>query len=94
MNATTIKTAKPARRVQVFIKAAECLKTLAHPLRLRIIQLLLHGKHTVGDLAADCEIADNVGSDQLRLLQRCGFLPVSAKAANSTMALVSLISNS
>jgi ArsR family transcriptional regulator, zinc-responsive transcriptional repressor len=68
------KTAKPAGSVQSFTEAAECLKTLAHPVRLRIVQLLLHGRYTVGELAADCEIPDNVGSEHLRLLQRCGFL--------------------
>lgn len=66
--------AKPAGTVQDFAEAAECLRTLAHPVRLRIVQLLLKGRYTVGELAADCEIPDNVGSEHLRLLQRCGFL--------------------
>ena len=42
---------KPAGSVQDFAEAAECLKTLAHPVRLRIVQLLLHGRYTVGELA-------------------------------------------
>jgi DNA-binding transcriptional ArsR family regulator len=71
---TPKKPAKPAGTAQDFAEAAECLRTLAHPVRLRIIQLLLHGRYTVGELAADCEIPDNVGSEHLRLLQRCGFL--------------------
>lgn len=57
-----------------FAAAAECLKTLAHPVRLRIVQMLLHGRYTVGELASDCQTPDNVASDHLRLLQRCGFL--------------------
>jgi DNA-binding transcriptional ArsR family regulator len=65
---------KPAGSVQSFADAAECLKTLAHPVRLRVVQLLLHGRYTVGELAEDCEIPDNVASEHLRLLQRCGFL--------------------
>ena len=65
---------RPAGSVKDFAEAAECLKTLAHPVRLRIVQMLLHGRYTVGELAADCGIQDNVGSDHLRLLQRCGFL--------------------
>ena len=68
------KLSKPRGSVDDFAQAAECLKTLAHPVRLRIVQLLLHGRYTVGELAADCEIQDNVGSEHLRLLQRCGFL--------------------
>jgi hypothetical protein len=31
--------------------AAECLRTLAHPHRLRMVQMMLHGKYTVGELA-------------------------------------------
>ena len=65
---------KPIGSVAAFVDAAECLKSLAHPVRLRIIQLLLHGRYTVGELAEDCQIPDNVASEHLRLLQRCGFL--------------------
>jgi DNA-binding transcriptional ArsR family regulator len=65
---------KPHGSVEDFVDAAECLRTLAHPVRLRIVQLLLHGRYTVGELAEDCGIQDNVGSEHLRLLQRCGFL--------------------
>ena len=71
---TTSSTTKPKGSVSAFAPAAECLKTLAHPVRLRIVQLLLHGRFTVGELAEDCEIPDNVASEHLRLLQRCGFL--------------------
>ena len=55
-------------------EAAECLKTLAHPVRLRMVQQLLRGRYTVGELAADCGIPENVASENLRLMQRCGFL--------------------
>lgn len=72
--AITPEATRPFGSVHEFAEAAECLKTLAHPVRLRIVQLLLHGRYTVGELAADCEIPDNVGSEHLRLLQRCGFL--------------------
>ena len=67
------KQTKPAGDVQAFAEAAECLKTLAHPVRLRMVQLLLHGRYTVGELAEDCGVPDNVASEHLRLMQRCGF---------------------
>ena len=70
----TNEPAKPRGSVVDFVQAAECLKAIAHPVRLRVIQMLLHGRYTVGELAADCGIPDNVGSEHLRLLQRCGFL--------------------
>ena len=71
MAAQTVK--KPVGDPQAFAQAAECLKTLAHPARLRIVELLLHGRYTVGELAEDCGIPDNVASEHLRLMQRCGF---------------------
>lgn len=64
---------KPVADADALVKAAECLKTLAHPVRIRIVQLLLHGRYTVGELAEDCGIPDNVASEHLRLMQRCGF---------------------
>ena len=48
-------------------KAAECLKVLAHPVRIRMVQLLLHGRYTVGEIAEDCDIAENLASEHLRL---------------------------
>ena len=60
-------------------RAAECLKTLAHPHRLRMVQLLLRGRYTVGELAEACDIRSHMASEHLRLMQRCGFL-VSEKA--------------
>lgn len=55
-------------------QAAECLKTLAHPHRLRIIQMLLQGRYTVGELATACSIPSHMASEHLRLMQRSGFL--------------------
>ena len=55
-------------------RAAECLKVLAHPHRLRIVQMLLRGRYSVGDLAEACEIPSHMASEHLRLMQRCGFL--------------------
>jgi DNA-binding transcriptional ArsR family regulator len=55
-------------------QAAECLGILAHPHRLRIVQMLLAGEYTVGELADTCKIAPHMASEHLRLMQRCGFL--------------------
>lgn len=55
-------------------QAAECLKILAHPHRLRIVQILLRKRYTVGELAEACEIPSHMASEHLRLMQRCGFL--------------------
>ena len=55
-------------------QAAECLRTLAHPHRLRMVQMLLAGRYAVGELAEACEIPSHMASEHLRLMQRCGFL--------------------
>src|SRR5579872_5299182 len=55
-------------------QAAECLKTLAHPHRLRMVQMLLRGRYTVGELAEACGIPSHMASEHLRLMQRCRFL--------------------
>jgi DNA-binding transcriptional ArsR family regulator len=71
------RTPSPRRRSldpQGLEQAAECLKTLAHPHRLRIIEMLLHGRYTVGELAEACEIPSHMASEHLRLMQRCRFL--------------------
>ncbi|MFO0901589.1 MAG: metalloregulator ArsR/SmtB family transcription factor [Pirellulales bacterium] len=55
-------------------QAAECLRTLAHPHRLRMVQMMLQGRFTVGELADACGIPSPMASEHLRLMQRCGFL--------------------
>jgi DNA-binding transcriptional ArsR family regulator len=66
--------AKPLTSLQALAEAAECLKTLAHPHRLRMIQILLGGRYTVGELAEACGIPSHMASEHLRLMQRSGFL--------------------
>jgi DNA-binding transcriptional ArsR family regulator len=61
-------------RFEALEQAAECLKALAHPQRLRIVQILLRGRYTVGEIADACEIPSHMASEHLRLMQRCGFL--------------------
>jgi len=72
------KTVRPSRltSLECLGEAAECLRTLAHPHRLRIVQMLLAGRYTVGELAEACGIPSHMASEHLRLMQRCGFLNV------------------
>jgi len=70
------KTPKPPRltTLDALAEAAECLKTLAHPHRLRMVQMLLRGRYTVGELAEACGIPSHMASEHLRLMQRCSLL--------------------
>ena len=71
-----MKTAKLPRftSLDALEQAAECLKTLAHPHRLRMVQMLLQGRYTVGELAEACGIPSHMASEHLRLMQRCSLL--------------------
>lgn len=55
-------------------QAAECLRVLAHPHRLRMVQMLLMGRYSVGELAKACDLPTPMASEHLRLMQRCGFM--------------------
>lgn len=69
--------------------AAECLKALAHPHRLQIVQLLLAGEQfSVNEIAEHCDLNQPTTSDHLRLMQRCGFL-TSQKAGRTVYYSVS-----
>ena len=69
-----------ARRTRELARAAleraesRAWDLMAHPARLRMVQLLLAGRYTVGELAAACDVASHVASEHLRLLERCGLL--------------------
>ena len=65
--------------IEALGQAAECLRTLAHAHRLRMVQMLLQGRYTVGELAEACEIPSHMASEHLRLMQRSGFLAAEKK---------------
>lgn len=54
--------------------ASECLKTLAHPHRLRMVQMLLHAEYSVGELAEACEIPSHMASEHLGKMRDRGLL--------------------
>lgn len=70
----TTKTKLKLTDLEALADAADCLRTLAHPHRLRMVQMLLQGRFAVGDLAEACGIPSHMASEHLRLMQRCGFL--------------------
>jgi ArsR family transcriptional regulator, zinc-responsive transcriptional repressor len=54
--------------------AAACLKVMAHPVRLRIVDILMQGGFSVGEIAELCESPQNQICEHLRLMQNCGLL--------------------
>ena len=63
-----------AARVEKLTRAAECLKTIAHPVRLRMVELLLEGEYTVGELAEACDVPSPVASGHLGIMRDRGLL--------------------
>ncbi len=80
--------AEPLLSLEALGQAAECLKTLAHPHRLRMVQMLLQGRYTVGELAEACEIPSHMASEHLRLMQRCGFLAAEKEGRKTFYSVV------
>jgi ArsR family transcriptional regulator, zinc-responsive transcriptional repressor len=55
-------------------RIATCLRCVAHPYRLRIVEILLTGEYTVEQLAAHCGIPQPAASGHLRLMEGKGLL--------------------
>ncbi|MBI2424928.1 MAG: winged helix-turn-helix transcriptional regulator [Candidatus Hydrogenedentes bacterium] len=62
--------------------AAECLRTLSHPLRLRMVQMLLQEEFTVGELAEACEIPSHMASEHLGKMKDRGLLSAERRGRN------------
>ncbi len=57
-----------------FESLADLLRTIAHPARLHLVQLLIRDHYSVGELADICGIQNHMASEHLRLMKRSGFL--------------------
>lgn len=55
-------------------EAAECLKIMAHPARLKMVQILMQGEFPVNEIASRCGLSANQTCEHLRLMQGRGFL--------------------
>ena len=63
---------------------AEFFKTLGHPARIRILELLTVGEHSVGELQAEVGLESSHTSQQLAVLRRAGVV-VARKQGNSVI---------
>jgi DNA-binding transcriptional ArsR family regulator len=55
-------------------RAAACLKVLAHPVRLRIVDILMQGQYPVREIAELCELPAHQTCEHLRLMLGHGLL--------------------
>ncbi len=55
-------------------RAADCLKVMAHPVRLRMVDLLMQGEYTVNEIAGHCAVPPHQACEHLRLMKGCALL--------------------
>ena len=60
--------------VKALEEAAACLKVMAHPVRLRIVDILMQDELSVGEIAAICDVQPNQVCEHLRHMQDWGLL--------------------
>lgn len=63
---------------------AEFFKTLGHPARIRILELLAGGEHSVGELMPELGLEASHLSQQLAVLRRAGVV-VARKQGNNVI---------
>ncbi|MFI4911324.1 MAG: ArsR/SmtB family transcription factor [Sedimentisphaeraceae bacterium JB056] len=54
---------------EILDRAAECLKVMAHPVRLRIVNVLMQGEFAVHEIAEMCKTSPSQTCEHLRLLK-------------------------
>ena len=74
----------------IYAAQAELFRTLGHPVRIRVLELLQAGPTRVRDLLADLEIAPAALSQQLAVLRRSGIVTASREGAHVVYALAGI----
>jgi ArsR family transcriptional regulator len=73
--------------VPLYQAKAELFRTLGHPVRIRVLELLQDGPLQVRDLLADLEIEPSNLSQQLAVLRRTGIVTATREGSTVTYAL-------
>jgi DNA-binding transcriptional ArsR family regulator len=75
--------------VPLYQAKAELFRTLGHPVRIRVLELLQDGPKPVRDLLADIDVEASNLSQQLAVLRRAGLVTSSRDGALVVYALSS-----
>lgn len=67
---------------------AEFFKTLGHPLRIRVLELLSEREHSVGELLREVQIEPSNLSQQLGVLRRAGLVTTRKDGSTVYYSLV------
>ena len=65
---------------ELYIQSAECIKVMAHPARLKIVDILMQGDFAVHEIAEMAQTTPNQTCEHLRLLKGHGLLSSERKA--------------
>jgi DNA-binding transcriptional ArsR family regulator len=83
----------PSRAVEAALRApvsevkAELFKALGHPARIRVLELLSDGEHSVSDMQPHVGIESSHLSQQLGILRRAGLVTTRKEGASVIYAL-------
>ncbi|MBB5912763.1 ArsR family transcriptional regulator [Nocardia transvalensis] len=68
---------------------AEFFKTLGHPIRIRVLELLSQREHAVSEMLAEVDVEAANLSQQLAVLRRAGLVTARREALSVTYAITS-----
>jgi DNA-binding transcriptional ArsR family regulator len=68
---------------------AEFFKTLSHPIRIRVLELLSEREHSVGELLRELDVEASNLSQQLAVLRRAGLVATRKDGSTVYYSLVS-----
>jgi len=74
--------------IPLYEAKAELFRTLGHPVRIRVLEMLLDGPRPVHELLAEVEIEASNLSQQLGLLRRAGLVE-STRRGSSVVYMIS-----
>jgi ArsR family transcriptional regulator len=73
--------------VPLYQAKAEFFRTLGHPVRIRVLELLQDGPQPVRELLAEIEVEPSNLSQQLAVLRRAGIVTASREGSTVVYAL-------
>ena len=73
----------------LYMKKAEFFKTLGHPARIRVLELLSEGERSVGELIPEVGLEASHLSQQLGVMRRFGLVTTRKQGSTVYYALIS-----
>lgn len=79
----------PALSQPIVELKAELFKAMAHPTRIRVLEVLAEGEHSVGDMQALVGVESSNLSQQLAVLRRTGLVTTRKEGSTVIYAIAS-----